>query len=33
MHAYLSQRQQKTKTGSTFNEHMSILFGVPQGSI
>ena len=33
MHAYLSQRQQKTKVGSTFNEPMSILFGVPQGSI
>ena len=33
MHAYLSQRLQKTKVGSTFGELMSILFGVPQGSI
>ena len=33
MHAYLSQRLQKTKVGSTFSELMSILFGVPQGSI
>ena len=33
MHAYLSQRLQKTKVGSTFNELMSILFGAPQGSI
>ena len=33
MHAYLSQRQQKTKVGSNFSELMSILFGVPQGSI
>ena len=32
MHAYLSQRLQKTKVGSTFSELMSILFGVPQGS-
>ena len=33
MHAYLSQRLQKTKVGSTFSKLMSILFGVPQGSI
>ena len=33
MHAYLSQRLQKTKVGSTFSELMSILFGFPQGSI
>ena len=33
MHAYLSQRQHKTKVGSTFRELMGILFGVPQGSI
>ena len=33
MHAYLSQRLQKTKVGSTFSELMSIIFGVPQGSI
>ena len=33
MHAYLSQRKQKTKVGSIFTELMSILFGVPQGSI
>ena len=33
MHAYLSQRQQKTKLGCTFNELVSILFGVPLGSI
>ena len=33
MHAYLSQRLQKTKVGSTFSELMSILFGVPRGSI
>ena len=32
-HAYLSQRLQKTKVVSTFSELMSILFGVPQGSI
>ena len=29
MHAYLSQRLQKTKVGSTFSELMSILFGDP----
>ena len=34
MHAFLSQRQQKTKVGSTFNKLTNILvFGVPQGSI
>ena len=33
MHAYLRQRLQKTKVGSTFNELMSILFGAPRGSI
>ena len=33
MHAYLSQRLQKTKVGSTFSEFMGILFGFPQGSI
>ena len=33
MHASLSQHLQKTKVGSTFSELMSILFGVPQGSI
>ena len=33
MHAYLSQRLQKTEIGSTFSELMSILFGVPQGSV
>ena len=33
MHAYFGQRQQKTKLDSTFSELMSILFGVPQGSI
>ena len=33
MHADLSQRLQKTKVGSNFSELLSILFGVPQGSI
>ena len=33
MNAYLSQRQRKTKLGSTFSKHMSILFSVAQGSI
>ena len=33
VHAYLSQRQQKSKVGSTFSELMSILFDVTQGSI
>ena len=33
MHAYLYQRLQKAKIGSTFSELISILFGVPQGSI
>ena len=32
IHAYLSQRKQKTKVGSTFIELMSILFVVPRGS-
>ena len=33
VHAYLSQRQQKSKVGSIFSELMSILFDVAQGSI
>ena len=33
MLAILSQRQQKTKVGSTFSELMSILFDVPQESV
>ena len=31
--AYLKNRKQKTKIGSTFSECLNILFGVPQGSI
>ena len=31
--AYLKNRKQKTKIGSTFSECLSILFAVPQGSI
>ena len=31
--AYLKNRKQKTKIGSTFSECSNILFGVPQGSI
>ena len=31
--AYLKNRKQKTKSGSTFSECLNILFGVPQGSI
>ena len=33
VHTYLSQRQQKTKVGSTFTKLRSILFCVPQGFI
>ena len=33
MLAIFSQRQQKTKVGSTFSELMSILFDVPQESV
>ena len=29
IYAYLSQRKQKTKIGSTFMKRMSMLFGVP----
>ena len=31
--AYLKNRKQKTKIGSTFSKCLNILFGVPQGSI
>ena len=31
--AYLKNRKQKTKIGSTYRECLNILFGVPQGSI
>ena len=31
--AYLKNRKQKTKIGSTFSECLNILFGVPQGSV
>ena len=31
--AYLNNRQQKTKVGSSFSEYRNISFGVPQGSI
>ena len=31
--AYLKNRKQKTKIGSTFSECLNILFGIPQGSI
>ena len=30
MHAYLSQRQNKTKAGSTFSDLMSFFVGVPK---
>ena len=30
---YLNFRKQKTKIGSTFNDYLNILFGVPQGCI
>ena len=33
IHAYLSQRKQKTKVGSAFSDLLNILFGVPQGSV
>ena len=33
MHAFLSQRQQKTKVGFTFSKLTSIFLGVPQRSI
>ena len=33
IHAHLSQRQQKTKVGSTFTELRSIIFAGPQESI
>ena len=33
IYAYLSQRKQKTKIGSTFRKRMSMLFGAPWESI
>ena len=31
--AYFTSRKQKTKTGSSFNDFLNILFRIPQGSI